>query len=59
MNDLESIAISSSTVSLSNTVSDTLLLYGNDTFDDIKNTKMEMLAIRLFKDSQRFDEQFL
>ena len=40
MNDLESIAISSSTVSLSNTVSDTLLLYGNDKFDDIKNIKM-------------------
>ena len=36
-----------------------LLLHGDDKFDDAKNQKILMSTIRFIKDSQRFDEQFV
>ena len=55
MNDLEIILIPFSTVCDNNLIS--LLLYGDDTFDETKNRKILMSTIRFIKDSQRFDEQ--
>ena len=56
MNDLKNIFICFSTVSHNNLIS--LVLYGVDKFDDIKNRKILMPTIRFIKNSQRFDEQF-
>ena len=55
MNDLGNIPISFSTVSDTNPVS--LLLYGDDKFDNAKNRKTLMSTIRFINDSRRFNEQ--
>ena len=47
MNDLENIPISFSTASDNNLIS--LLLYGNERFNDTKNEKMLMSTIRFIK----------
>ena len=47
MNDLENVPISFSTVSDNNLIS--LLLYGNERFNDTKNKKMLMSTIRFIK----------
>ena len=54
MNDLENIPISFSKVSDNNLIS--LLLHGDDKFDDTKNRKILIPTIRIIKDSQKFDE---
>ena len=55
MNDLEKIPTSFSPVSDNNLIS--LLLYGDDKFDDTKNRKILMSAIRFVKDSESFKQQ--
>ena len=55
MNDLENIPISFSMVNDNSLIS--LLLYGDDKFDDTKNRKIFMSTIRFVKDLQRYDEQ--
>ena len=55
MNDLENISVSFSTFSDNNLIS--LLLYGDDKFDDTENRKIMMSTIRFIKDSLRFDEK--
>ena len=55
MNDLEKIPTSFSPVSDNNLIS--LLLYGDDKFDDTKNRKILMSAIRFVKDSESFNQQ--
>ena len=55
MNDLGNISISFSTVSDTNPVS--LLLYGDDKFDNAKNRKILMSTIRFINDSRSFNEQ--
>ena len=55
MNDLEIILIPFSTICDNNLIS--LLLYGDDTFDETKNRKILMSTIRFIKNSQRSDEQ--
>ena len=54
MNDLENIPIFVSVAS-DNQIS--LLLYGNDRFDDTKNQKILMPLIKFSKDSQSYDGQ--
>ena len=55
MHDLENIPISFFTVRDKNLIS--LLLYGDDKFDDAKNRKILMSTIRFIKDSQKLDEE--
>ena len=55
MNDLENISVSFSTFSDNNLIS--LLLYGDDKFDDTENRKIMMSTIRFIKDSLRFHEK--
>ena len=54
INDLENIRISFYTVSVNNLNS--LLLYGEEKFDDTKNKKILISTIKFIKDLQRFDE---
>ena len=56
MNNLENITICFSAVSDNNPIS--FLLYGGDKFDNTKNRRILMSAIRFIKDSQRSGKQF-
>ena len=57
MNDLGNIPISFSRISNNNLIS--LLLYGDDNFDDAKNRKILMQTVRFIINSHRFDGQIL
>ena len=56
MNNLENITICFSAVSDNNPIS--FLLYGGDKFDNTKNRRILISAIRFIKDSLRSGEQF-
>ena len=57
MNDLGNIPISFSRISNNNLIS--LLLYGDDNFDDAKNRKILIQTVRFIINSHRFDGQIL